>query len=221
MAHQDLSEAVRSLNSFGDLAAPPGTEAWAIAMRLELHAALADTRSRKKHLTWATGVMQREKGYMQLRDEHNRPFKSWRAFCLARQPFGLGYDPDALDALIEAGKKDVADMAEETQPLAENGEVGNGRSSPYDIRATSYGTRSDYLTARIARDRPDILERMKAGEFRSVHQAAAEAGIVKPRVSIPVDVSGAARALVRHFAPADVAALIAELLSSIEAQKGG
>lgn len=26
---------------------------------------------------------------------------------------------------------------------------------------------ADYLTARIARDRPDVLERMKAGEFKS------------------------------------------------------
>lgn len=30
------------------------------------------------------------------------------------------------------------------------------------------GTSADYLTARIARDRPDILERMKAGEYPSV-----------------------------------------------------
>ena len=40
---------------------------------------------------------------------------------------------------------------------------------------------ADYLTARIARDRPDILERMKAGEFPSVRQAAIEAGIVRVR----------------------------------------
>ena len=33
--------------------------------------------------------------------------------------------------------------------------------------------------ARIARDRPDILERMKAGEFTSVREAAREAGIIK------------------------------------------
>ena len=39
--------------------------------------------------------------------------------------------------------------------------------------------RSDYLVARIARDRPDILERMKAGEFASVREAAREAGIIK------------------------------------------
>ena len=30
------------------------------------------------------------------------------------------------------------------------------------------GDDPDYLTARIARDRPDILERMQAGEFKSV-----------------------------------------------------
>jgi hypothetical protein len=32
---------------------------------------------------------------------------------------------------------------------------------------------------RIARDRPDVLERMKQGEFLSVRQAAIAAGIVK------------------------------------------
>ena len=41
------------------------------------------------------------------------------------------------------------------------------------------GNRSDYLVARIARDKPDILERMKAGEFTSVREAAREAGIIK------------------------------------------
>jgi len=30
---------------------------------------------------------------------------------------------------------------------------------------------ADYLTARIARDRPDILDRMKAGEYKSVRAA--------------------------------------------------
>jgi hypothetical protein len=36
-----------------------------------------------------------------------------------------------------------------------------------------------YLVSRIARDRPDVLERMKQGEFLSVRQAAIAAGIVK------------------------------------------
>jgi hypothetical protein len=35
------------------------------------------------------------------------------------------------------------------------------------------------LVARIARDRPDILEKMKAGEFSSVWEAARMASIVR------------------------------------------
>jgi hypothetical protein len=48
------------------------------------------------------------------------------------------------------------------------------------------GNAPDYLTARIARDHPEILERMKAGEFRSVRAAALAAGTAKPtRESAP------------------------------------
>ncbi len=40
------------------------------------------------------------------------------------------------------------------------------------------GNRSQYLVNRIARDRPDILARMKAEEFAYVRQAAIAAGII-------------------------------------------
>ena len=40
------------------------------------------------------------------------------------------------------------------------------------------GNRSQYLVNRISRDRPDILARMKAGEFAYVRQAAIAAGII-------------------------------------------
>ena len=43
----------------------------------------------------------------------------------------------------------------------------------------SRGTNSIYLIRRIARDRPDILQRMKDGEFSSVQAAAREAGIAE------------------------------------------
>ncbi len=83
-----------------------------------------------------------------------------------------------------------------------------GRNSPDDIRTVSaYGTDADYLTGRIARDRPDVLDRMKAGEFPSVRAAALEAGIAKKRVSIPLDPVAAARIIRRHFDEAGVAAL--------------
>jgi hypothetical protein len=45
---------------------------------------------------------------------------------------------------------------------------------------TKRGNQAEYLTARIARDRPDIHDRMKAGEFPSVRKAAMAAGFVEP-----------------------------------------
>ncbi len=72
---------------------------------------------------------------------------------------------------------------------------------------------ADYLTARIARDRPDILERMKAGAFSSVRQAAKEAGIVNERLSVPVDPTRAAQYLKRRFTSDEVDAFTKELLA--------
>jgi hypothetical protein len=75
----------------------------------------------------------------------------------------------------------VQRMAATAQPLqpAEN-HPGPGRGhtkKPHEKAST--GNRSDYLVSRIARDRPDILEQMKAGAFTSVREAAREAGIIK------------------------------------------
>jgi hypothetical protein len=73
--------------------------------------------------------------------------------------------------------------------------------------------RGGYLTARIARDRPDILERMKAGEFSSVRQAAKEAGIVNERLSVPADPTRAAQYLKRRFTKTEFDAFKKELLA--------
>jgi hypothetical protein len=40
------------------------------------------------------------------------------------------------------------------------------------VVSTERGTDADYLTAHIARDRPDILARMKAGRYPSVRAAS-------------------------------------------------
>ena len=46
-------------------------------------------------------------------------------------------------------------------------------------RSTGLGNAADYLTARLKRDHDEIFERLAAGEFTSVRQAAIAAGIVK------------------------------------------
>lgn len=83
-----------------------------------------------------------------------------------------------LKALIgkdKRGAEDVKARAEKARPTGPNGRPRKGVAST----PLPKGTHSDRLTARIARDRPDILKRMKAGEFKSVRAAAIEAGIVK------------------------------------------
>ncbi len=82
------------------------------------------------------------------------------------------------EVLIELAEK-VAALAEATR---EAGDAKGGRPKKELVHGTSLGTgnSSGRLTARIKRDRPDIADRMIAGEFRSVRAAALEAGIVKP-----------------------------------------
>src|SRR5262249_35528910 len=71
-------------------------------------------------------------------------------------------------------RREVQRMAATAQPLqpAENHPgPGRGHTKKPDEKAKA-GNRSDYLVAWMARDRPDILKRMKAGEFASLRPAA-------------------------------------------------
>lgn len=86
----------------------------------------------------------------------------------------------------ERGKASAIHEAKVAEPLAESRRPTKteqeARADKVDnINLMLGGTGSSYLAARLARDHPDILERMKRGEFRSVRAAALEAGIVKPQ----------------------------------------
>lgn len=68
--------------------------------------------------------------------------------------------------------------------------------------------KSDYVVARIARDHPDILERMKKGDFQSMAEAAREAGIqtAKPRKTVTLSdkVEQVAERLKEHYTPEQI-----------------
>ncbi len=81
----------------------------------------------------------------------------------------------------------VKRLAEAAVPLKHHWEApgpGRGKKLQPKLRVQS-GNRSQYLVNRIARDRPDILERMKAGEFAYVRQAAIAAGIITAGGRLP------------------------------------
>src|SRR5262249_35108959 len=82
-----------------------------------------------------------------------------------------------------------------------------------DNTVTRGATNADYLTARIARDRPDVLEEMQAGVYPSVRAAAREAGLVKARWSVPAhDIPALAAYLYARLGPLERAELARRLL---------
>lgn len=220
-----MTTAVResTLGEVGDLKAEPGSRDWAIAVRIDIRTTLNDVKGDAKHLDVMLSLMRQHHGYRQLTNRRGKPFNSYEAFCVEPQPFGLGYRTDDIDRIIgERRDRTARDLAEKVEPEPPHGgsREGAGRKpqEPIDdslplmalgVRQSNQGSnvtlisergnRGEYLAARIARDRPDILERMKAGEFTSVRKAALEAGIITPEFSIPVDPQGAARRILNRF----------------------
>jgi hypothetical protein len=82
--------------------------------------------------------------------------------------------PKDIDAII-AERKDAAKRAKEAVPLAPEKHAGAGRGNKTVSETNGFKSsdcNAEYLTRRIARDNPELLERMKAGEFKSVRAAA-------------------------------------------------
>jgi hypothetical protein len=74
--------------------------------------------------------------------------------------------------------KRLAEQAQQ-QPLLPVQHAGPGRGhTTKKPRGTQGGNSRAYLLRRLARDHPDILERLKNGEFTSVRDAARAAGII-------------------------------------------
>ena len=108
---------------------------------------------------------------------------------------------DSKDAQKRMKVQTLAAQATALQRVGANQhEVGGATGHPL-LKKGSHN--SDYLLARIARDRPDILERVKAGEFDSVRAAAREAGIIamrpKKTVTLSDDVARVADVLRSHY----------------------
>ena len=138
------------------------------------------------------------------------------------QPYG------SLDAMcraevgmpLRAVRKQITDASERARALTGKTVRKRGRPSLASTENANsisiaddrrYGTSADYLTRRIARDRPDILGRMAAGEFPSARAAALEAGIVHRTVTVRLDPAAAARILRKHMTP-DQLSTLARLL---------
>jgi hypothetical protein len=107
----------------------------------------------------------------------------------------LQLDPDLVNRVVGWLEQEqpvgpvslaLADAASRAQPLAAVDAPGPGRGhkSLDNINPLQGGTGQAYLLRRLARDAPEVLERVKTGEIKSARAAAIEAGIIIPFPSL-------------------------------------
>ena len=93
-----------TLQSRGDYDAPPGSEAWATAVRLEIQEALDDhTQSVKDLEAWIKAIQDR-KGWEVLYDANGQHFQTYEQFAREKPPWGLGHEPVEVDQIIQIRK---------------------------------------------------------------------------------------------------------------------
>src|SRR5262245_36327264 len=109
----------------GDLHAAPGSHDWAVAMRLELqaklHASETDAESLRDYLL----AMRKFEGWRELSDARGNAFGSFELFCAAGHPYGLGYDVDALDHIVQE-RRSAAARAARPKALVDRKQTGRG-----------------------------------------------------------------------------------------------
>lgn len=128
------------------------------------------------------------------RNYHPEVFADWKTLCwtYVQQPpewvdwliKGVTATSDTVTKADDLVAAALADAASRAQPLAAHG--ANQHSEPDLIieGPTSYGTGQSYLLRRLARDAPEVMERVKTGEIKSARAAAIEAGIIIPFPSL-------------------------------------
>jgi len=159
-----MSNRTITMDEVGDLAAKPGSRSWAVAVKGEILSALHNVESSADHLEGMIKLMEEKSGYQAL------GFSSFDEFCAAPPPSGLGKTKISINIEVTQ-RKTTQTLAETAQPLAVNGgdrqlDECNNQGNDYHLDSIKQrGDNAKYLTARIARDNPDILGRNEAGRI--------------------------------------------------------
>src|SRR5688500_1059506 len=96
-------------------------------------------------------------------------FRAAKTGRSVRDVIGRAEQPGTL---FDVGRPTVEDLAKKAKPL---------KGDAITIKRGTTG--ADYLTARIARDHPVILDRMKTGEFKSARRDRRSAGRLRRSVN--------------------------------------
>lgn len=143
---------------------------------------------------------------------------SFSKFVTDKRPGGLESDMETVRRVC--GKyKWVSDLLDQTLKEAQP-HGGDRRSPEAKINVSNLhvdrpsGESTEAALRRLRKDRPDLHERVLAGEL-SAHAAAVEAGHRLKRFSVPADPQRAAQILRRHLTSGELSELIALLQDTL------
>lgn len=180
----------------GRESAPVGSKAWAERLRLGMQGAVSEINSLPKHFQFYVELVTQHQAWLLMNKPDGSFFTTFEEFCEHRQPWGLGRPwADLRRYVLAACGGDEAKVAALTTTAGAapshaeavkdqavkgvKGFVSKGTNvAPHTEKRKSYAD-NEYLAARIARDAPEVHEKMKAGGYPSVRAAALDAGIVK------------------------------------------
>jgi hypothetical protein len=193
------------------------TPAYAARVRDALQEAIRHRERANRALPALLDTALRHRVWERLLDAYGAPFSSWRAFCLAPRPFGLGIDGRMVQALLDEATNPrlrARELARGAKPLLPHG-VKRRQATEATTARVAPGTSAAYLVAKLKRDAPEYVNRLAAGEFPSAHAAAVAAGIATPTFTLRLEPVCIARQLIKRLSPADVRRVV-ELVTNQE-----
>ena len=114
----------------------------------------------------------------------------------------------------------IQTLAAQARAIQRQGPPTEDKHYNGNVLTAQQGNNAEYLLGRIRRDRPDIYERVIAGEFVSARAAAREAGIPlaqpKSTLSLGDDVDRVALKLKARYTPAQVQRIVEVLTEEAE-----
>jgi hypothetical protein len=143
--------------------------------------------------------------WRQLPDKHGECFPDFPSFV--EYPLWWGLETK-YDRLVQFCRDDRECHALLLEQLPEAGPVGRPSTGNLRVTKLKETDTSQTVLQRLRRHRPDLAERVIAGDL-SANAAAIEAGFRRPMKSIPIDSpESAVKALLRVFDRADLLAAL-------------
>src|SRR5262249_3204480 len=91
-----------SPDQWGNLTAPPGSHAWVLAVRIQLHLLMDALQTDLQQIGTSLRTLAVTHGYRHVDTAAGTPFASLQAFVTTPRPYGLGYDHARPASIITA-----------------------------------------------------------------------------------------------------------------------